>query len=68
MPTTALAASSPLETETFANNSTAAGQWYLPAGTGNNNGACLTAGPVSGTTSIPNCAGAPDTNGSGALR
>ena len=68
MPTTALAAGSPLESETFANNSTAAGQWYLPAGSGGTNGACLTAGPVSATTSIPNCAGTPDTSGSGALR
>ncbi len=68
MPTNALAASSPLESETFANNSTAPGAWYLPAGNGGTNGACLTAGPVSSTTSIPNCAGTPDTSGSGALR
>ncbi|MGD0195955.1 MAG: Ig-like domain repeat protein [Candidatus Dormibacteria bacterium] len=68
MPTTALAAGSPLESETFANNATAAGQWYLPAGNGGTNGACLTAGPVSATTSVPNCAGTPDTNGNGALR
>jgi hypothetical protein len=68
MPTTALAAGSTLETETFANNSTGAGQWYLPAGNGGTNGACLTAGPVSATTSIPNCAGTPDTSGSGSLR
>jgi hypothetical protein len=68
MPTNALAAGSPLESETFANNATAAGQWYLPAGNGNTNTACLTAGPVSATTSVPNCAGAPDTSGSGALQ
>jgi len=68
LPTTALAAGSPLETETFANNSTQAGQWSLPAGVGGTNGACLTAGPVSATTSIPNCASPPDTSGNGALR
>src|ERR1700690_1241962 len=69
LPIRALAAGSPLESETFANNSTAAAQWYLPAGQGGSiNGACLTAGPVSATTSIPNCASPPDTSGSGALR
>jgi Big-like domain-containing protein len=68
LPTNAFAAGSPLESETFANNSTAAGQWYLPAGQGGTNGACLTAGPVSATTSIPNCASPPDTSGNGALR
>ncbi len=68
LPADALAAGSPLESETFANNSTGAGQWYLPAGRGNVNGACLTAGPVSATTSIPNCASPPDASGSGALR
>jgi hypothetical protein len=57
-----------LENETFANNSTAAGQWYLPAGSGGTNGACLTAGPVSATTSVPNCAPTTDASGSGALR
>ena len=67
LPATALAAGSPLESETFANNSTAAGQWYLPAGRGNANSACLTAGPVA-ATSIPNCASPPDTSGNGALR
>jgi hypothetical protein len=68
LPATALAAGSALESETFATNATAAGQWYLPAGSGGTNGACLTAGPVSATTSIPNCASPPDTAGSGALR
>ncbi len=68
LPTNAFAGGSALESETFANNSTAAGQWYLPAGSGGTNGACLTAGPVSATTSIPNCASPPDSNGSGALR
>ena len=68
LPADALAAGSTLETETFANNSTGAGQWYLPAGEGGTNGACLTAGPVSATTSIPNCPSPPDTSGSGALR
>ena len=68
LPTNAFAAGSPLESETFANNSTAAGQWSLPAGQGVTNGACLTAGPVSATTSIPNCASPPDTSGNGALR
>ena len=68
LPIRALAAGSPLESETFANNSTVAGQWYLPAGQGGTNGACLTAGPVSATTSIPNCASPPDVSGSGALR
>ncbi len=68
LPTNAFAGGSSLESETFANNSTAAGQWYLPAGSGGTNGACLTAGPVSATTSIPNCASPPDSNGSGALR
>ena len=68
LPADVLAAGSPLESETFANNSTGAGQWYLPAGRGNVNGACLTAGPVSATTSIPNCASPPDTSGNGALR
>src|ERR1019366_6419718 len=68
LPIRALAAGSPLESETFANNSTVAGQWYLPAGQGGINGACLTAGPVSATTSIPNCASPPDVSGSGALR
>ena len=68
LPADALAAGSTLETETFANNSTGAGQWYLPAGRGGTNGACLTAGPVSATTSIPNCPSPPDTSGSGALR
>ncbi len=68
LPTNAFAGGSSLETETFANNATAPGQWYLPAGQGGTNGACLTAGPVSGTTSIPNCASPPDSNGSGALR
>jgi hypothetical protein len=68
LPTNALAAGSALESETFANNSTAAGQWDLPAGVGGTNGACLTAGPVSATTSVPNCASPPDTSGSGALR
>jgi hypothetical protein len=68
LPTSVLASGSTLETETFANNSTAAGQWSLPAGSGGTNGACLTAGPVTATTSIPNCASPPDTSGSGALR
>jgi hypothetical protein len=68
LPTNAFAGGSSLESETFANNSTAPGQWYLPAGQGGTNGACLTAGPVSATTSIPNCASPPDTSGSGALR
>ena len=68
LPTNAFAAGSPLESETFANNSTAAGQWSLPTGQGGTNGACLTAGPVSATTSIPNCASPPDTSGNGALR
>jgi hypothetical protein len=68
LPTTVLASGSPLETETFANNSTAAGQWSLPAGSGGTNQACLTAGPVSATTSIPNCASPPDSSGNGALR
>lgn len=68
LPTKVLAAGSPLEAETFANNATAAGQWSLPAGSGSSNQACLTAGPVSATTSIPNCASPPDTSGNGALR
>ncbi len=68
LPTNAFAAGSPLESETFANNSTAAGQWALPTGQGGTNGACLTAGPVSAITSIPNCASPPDTSGNGALR
>ena len=68
LPADVLAAGSPLESETFAGNSTAAGQWYLPAGRGGVNGACLTAGPVSATTSIPNCASPPDSSGNGALR
>ncbi len=68
LPTNAFAGGSSLESETFANNATAPGQWYLPAGQGGTNGSCLTAGPVSGTTSIPNCASPPDSNGSGALR
>ena len=68
LPTTVLASGSPLESETFANNSTAAGQWDLPAGSGGTNQACLTAGPVSATTSIPNCASPPDMSGNGALR
>ena len=68
LPTDVFAAGSPLESETFANNSTAAGQWSLPAGRGNANTACLTAGPVSAATSVPNCASPPDASGSGALR
>ena len=68
LPIRALAAGSLLESETFATNATAAGQWSLPAGQGGTNGACLTAGPVSATTSIPNCASPPDVSGSGALR
>src|SRR3984957_19191906 len=68
LPTNAFAGGSSLEFETFANNSTAAGQWVLPAGRGNTNGACLTAGPVSATTSIPNCSPTTDASGSGALR
>ncbi len=68
LPSDSFAAGSPLESETFANNSTAAGQWMLPAGRGNTNGACLTAGPVSATTSVPNCSPTTDASGSGALR
>jgi hypothetical protein len=68
LPSNSFAAGSPLESETFANNSTAAGQWVLPAGRGNTNGACLTAGPVSATTSVPNCSPTTDASGSGALR
>jgi hypothetical protein len=68
LPAKALAAGSPLETETFANNSTPVGQWVLPAGRGGTNLACLTAGPASAITSIPNCASPPDASGSGALR
>jgi Bacterial Ig-like domain (group 3) len=68
LPSTVLASGSPLETETFANNSTGAGQWDLPAGSGGTNQACLTAGPVSATTSIPNCASPPDSSGNGSLR
>jgi hypothetical protein len=68
LPANALAAGSPLETETFTTNATVPGQWDLPAGEGGTNGACLTAGPVSATTSIPNCASPADTSGNGALR
>ena len=68
MPTIAMAGGSALESETFATNATAAGQWVLPAGNGNTNGACLTAGPVSATTSVPNCSPTTDVSGSGALR
>ena len=68
LPAKALAAGSPLESETFANNSTPAGQWILPAGRGGTNLACLTAGPASAITSIPNCASPSDASGSGALR
>jgi len=69
VPVHALAAGSPLVTQTFANNSTPAGQWSVPpAPSGWTNNACLTAGPVVATTSVPNCASPPDTSGAGALR
>jgi Bacterial Ig-like domain (group 3) len=68
VPVDALAAGSPLVTETFANNSTPAGQWYLPPAETGTNRACLSAGPVVATTSVPNCASPPDASGSGALR
>jgi len=68
LPQVAMAGGSALESETFATNATGAGQWVLPAGNGNTNGACLTAGPVSATTSVPNCSPTTDTSGSGALR
>jgi len=69
IPVSALAAGSPLVSETFAGNSTPSGQWYLPpAQSGWTNNACLTAGPVVGTSSVPNCASPPDASGAGALR
>ena len=69
VPVEALAAGSPLVTQTFASNSTPAGQWYLPpAQSGWTNNACLSAGPVVATTSVPNCASPPDVAGNGALR
>jgi hypothetical protein len=68
VPVDELAAGSPLVSETFANNSTPAGQWVLPAAQSGTNVSCLTAGPVTGATSIPNCASPPDTSGNGALR
>ncbi len=69
VPVEALAAGSPLVTQTFANNSTPAGQWSVPpAPSGWTNNACLTAGPVVATTSVPNCASPPDASGGGALR
>ena len=68
LPASALAAGSTLESETFANNSAPAGQWILPAGRGGTNLACLTAGPVTALTSVPNCAAPPDASGAGALR
>jgi len=67
-PTHALAAGSTLVSETFANNSTPAGQWYLPPALTGTNLACLSAGPAVATTSVPNCASPPDTSGNGALR
>ncbi len=68
LPSDSFAAGSPLESETFTTNATAAGQWMLPAGRGGTNGACLTAGPVSATTSIPNCSPTTDASGNGVLR
>jgi hypothetical protein len=68
VPADVLAAGSPLVSETFANNSTPAGQWSLPAAQSGTNVSCLTAGPVTAATSIPNCASPPDTSGNGALR
>jgi hypothetical protein len=68
VPSNVLAAGSTLVSETFANNSTPAGQWYLPPALTGTNLACLSAGPVVATTSIPNCASPPDASGNGALR
>ncbi len=69
LPVDALASGSPLVSETFASNSTPVGQWYRPpAQSGWTNNACLTAGPVVATTSVPNCASPPDASGTGALR
>ena len=69
VPVKALASGSPLVTQTFANNSTPIGQWSVPpAPSGWTDNACLTAGPVVATTSIPNCASPPDASGGGALR
>jgi len=68
VPTNAMASGSPLVSETFASNSTAAGQWYLPPAETGTNLACLSAGPAVATSSVPNCASPPDTSGNGALR
>jgi hypothetical protein len=68
VPVDGLASGSLLVSETFANNSTPAGQWYLPPAESGTNDACLSAGPVVATTSVPNCASPPDTSGNGALR
>jgi len=57
----------PLSAASFADNAVAAGQWVLPTASGGNK-ACLTAGPTSGSTSIPDCSPTTDSSGSGALR
>ncbi len=63
----ATAATTPLISTSFATTTTPTGQWMLPTASGTNQ-ACLTAGPVSGTTSIPNCSPTTDANNSGALQ
>ncbi|HUD15921.1 MAG TPA: hypothetical protein VMQ59_01615, partial [Acidimicrobiales bacterium] len=64
----ALAAVTPLLSAQFTTDSTPAG-WSLPTYPVGTNGACLTAGPDTTATSIPDCdLATPDPAGSGALR
>ncbi|HVB93314.1 MAG TPA: putative Ig domain-containing protein, partial [Acidimicrobiales bacterium] len=67
IPGSAMASTTPLNTTSFATTSTPIGQWMLPTAPGSNQ-ACLTAGPASGSTSIPNCSPTTDSDNTGALR
>ena len=56
-----------LTAASFLDNAVAVNQWTLPAGTTTNQ-ACLTAGPTTSATSVPDCSPTSDTNGAGALQ
>ena len=56
-----------LTAASFVGNAVAVNQWTLPAGATSNQ-ACLTAGPASSATSVPDCSPTTDSNGAGALQ
>ncbi len=56
-----------LTAASFLANAVPVNQWTLPTGTTSNQ-ACLTAGPTTSTTSVPDCSPTSDSSGSGALQ